>query len=160
MIIATHVVSELVQTSLKMTQTYFDETRIIQSKLKNCVQNSIFAKYQYLFYDDSTFMQWYYRNSIDVSIRFSVSAVSALWQIMDILLLGDAMYQFTNKQINIALIYTTFAFLVEFVCFIGAFIQSKSIVKFYCDVWKLYLKEFIVVWIACMSMTYVIRANP
>lgn len=150
-ILITHFVSEFIESTLRLTDIYYNYTRraieywyslddlsIFQSTCCcNVCNDTCKCKCQCMssfkmwtnrrMYDDSRLNEWRTRASIDILIRFSVSSVSAFTQMINILTLGKSRngskswYNLDDKTMWIAFEITIIAWLSEFVYFIVAF---------------------------------------
>lgn len=115
-----HIVSEMIETSIKLFEWYFN----ISSNIQRCIpwfRNS-------LLFDDCSYDQWYVRCSIDIMIRFTVELVNGLWVIYFLAILGKENYGETEGQVIKGMKYIAIPLGFDIIYFI---IQSIISIKRY-----------------------------
>lgn len=149
-----HLLSEIFETSVRLSQTYF----VVSEKLQKYVNYDkcccgCFGTCRKLIYDDSTYEQWCIRHSIDVIIRCMVSIVVSIWvicfRIGVIVIVRNGQPTNTDKT---SLEYSIINGATELVYFLIAFHihrrwTNHNIIYIGYAVWKCHRKMFLLAWI-------------
>ena len=149
-----HLLSEFCQTTIDLSKWYFNTS----DKIIGNLQEMFNLDYNF---DDSTYLQWTQRHSIDIVIRFQVSIASAIWEFIAILWFHKKYFPYHGNDLIKSYYYLAIGFGIEFVYFVLVFVinyrlNGISIVQNYSRVWLLHKKWFVVAWICVILLTLAI----
>lgn len=156
--IITNLISEFIQTSVKLTNTYYNIKLKLKSKLFykwNCNSLTMINNDEL---EISTYIQWRRKQLIDIFIRFCVLSVTGIWYLLWLTLGYKVYYGVTKQQLMKALLYSFIQFIVDFLYFtIAGYIQLtindfKVIFDTYCHHKYGFLMSFFV----CVSFCVIL----
>ena len=170
-LILIHLMSESVETSLRLSKTYFDITdKIIQmiSTYDNwsiCIFNK--RLYKKFLFDDSNYSQWTKRYSIDITIRFCVSIITGVYELIVICIAGkyQTVYDLNTSDKMKKAIEATLISLFGEIMYYGVAIalhsacDSDNLIGNCISVWKMYGREFTLVFVSSLFITNYIYNN-
>ena len=172
-----HLISESIETNVKLSKTYFDYTEKFIKIIVVCNNNKyicckqINAFYNKFLFDDSNYLQWTKRYSIDITIRFVVTIITGVYQLFVVILVGKYIYintsvtvEHQNKLKKIAIEFTLISLFIEVVyygCAIALHYKynNDSLLDHCVAVWKVYKKEFILVFVCGLYITNYMYSN-
>ena len=168
-----HLISESIETNIRLSKTYFDLTRkflnCINVKHKLCHLISVF--YNNCMFDDSNYSQWTKRYSIDITIRFIVAIITGICQLLLVILAGKYIYIETQNDENHvqtlkkkAIECTLISLFSEIVYYLSAVLlhylcNGDNLLGYFVSVWKTYQKEFILVFVCGLLITNYMYSN-
>ena len=116
-----HMLTEMVESSLKLTSIYY------RTSFKITSFHMLIEKY--IINDDSTFNQWKIRLSIDMCIRFLTAMLSATIAGLLIVIQGKKVFDFDESRFNRSIIYNSICCGVEIIYFAMLYIVCKRVIK-------------------------------
>ena len=170
-LIAIHLMSESFETSLRLSKTYFDITDKIMQVMINCgnLSGCIFDNrlYKKFFFDDSNYSQWTKRYSIDITIRFCVSIITGVYELIVISIAGkyQTVYDLNTSDKMKKAIEATLISLFGEIMYYGVAIalhsacDSDNLIGNCISVWKMYGREFTLVFVSSLFITNYIYNN-
>ena len=119
-----HVCSEIIQSLIRFSRSYFDVTSKLLNLMIGCndnlkMLNIIIA----LFKDDSSFFEWQTRHSIDMSMRVISTMIGFTNVLLYVFAIGYKIYGFKDKaQFHRGIIYFFISFTIDMVYFLLLFL--------------------------------------
>ena len=136
-----HVLSEVCQSILRFSSYYFDKTaqiyKICDKFLNDHKMNKTRRIYLKMFRDDSTFIEWQTRHSIDMSLRMVALVSSFVFTLIYLTVIGKKTLGINSyNSFYYALFYFSASFIVDMIYFLCVFLINNF------NVWRPFLTMF------------------
>ena len=161
--IISHLISEFIETSIKLSKYFWKQMQIYQNitKYDNLCFGGICKLIRMQIYDDSKYIEWTMRQTVDIVLRFLVSNITVIWWFMFSLSMPH-FYNLSTKYEIISIVYTLISYLSEFGYFVIALYlhykyHKQNLFAYYYQVFEMYQIWFIMSWLAS---TLVVKNIP
>ena len=159
-----HLFCEFVETSVKLSQFYFDKTAALQQYCQkyDALDCGLFGFLRKKIFDDSTYQMWTIRYSIDIMIRFNISVVTSIWSILRLLIMTESGYNkvYQNDNYYKSIVYAIVVFFAELIYYLVSIYghmyhhPQNDIISNFKSFWSKFQKPFILYWISVLLLGY------
>ena len=132
-----HLISEAIETTLKISQFYYNLRGKMQTVEKFddiCCGFGLYMRMKA--YDDCLYSQWTIRHSIDIMARAIIGIISVILELVWFIPFGQTIYNLSSEKYSNAITYNLIALFMELIYFAIAYAMAAKYCN--CDLAKMF----------------------